>query len=65
VEIAKQGRGFWFWAFGANAVLFNPIFPVRMEQSDWQIVNVIDAAFLAGWTLWLIHTDKKQNDSPK
>jgi|ERR1019366_1015762 hypothetical protein len=60
VESAKQGRGFWCWAFGANAFLFNPIFPVRMARSDWQIVNVIDAVFLAGWTFWAYAHGQKE-----
>jgi hypothetical protein len=37
------------WAFGALAVLFNPIIPMRMHRSDWSIVNLIAAAVFVFW----------------
>jgi len=49
VQAFKRRFEFWMWALGANAVLFNPVVPLRMERSDWQIVNLLDAVFLASW----------------
>lgn len=45
----RRKLGIWVWAFGANAALFNPVLPLRMEQSDWEIVNLLDAVFLVSW----------------
>ncbi len=49
MEMFKQQRPLWAWALGANAVLYNPVFRIRMARSDWQIINLIDAMFLAIW----------------
>jgi len=58
VEVYRQGGGFWLWAFAANALLFNPILPVRMARSDWEIVNLLDAIFLASWTIRSIYKEE-------
>jgi hypothetical protein len=31
----------WTWILGGMAVLFNPIVPIHMDRSDWQIVDLI------------------------
>ena len=36
----------WTWIMGAMAVLFNPILPIRMQRSDWQIVDALAAVTL-------------------
>jgi uncharacterized membrane protein len=36
----------WTWILGGMAVLFNPILPVRMQRSDWQIVDALAAVTL-------------------
>jgi len=59
-QAVKAGHGFWAWAFGANAVLFNPVLPVRLERSAWGIVDLLDAAFLAGWTIVSICSEKNK-----
>ena len=40
------------WLFGAIAVLFNPVLPVRMERSDWQATNVIAAVIFIGFSVY-------------
>jgi hypothetical protein len=45
----KTNHESWGWALGANAVLFNPLVPIRLESSEWKIVNLLDALFLASW----------------
>ena len=32
-----RGRGSW----GAIALAYNPILPLRMHRADWQVVNVV------------------------
>ena len=41
------------WLFGAIAVLFNPVLPVRMAKSDWQATNVIVAVIFIGFLVYL------------
>src|ERR1035437_8468906 len=48
----QERRTPWVWTFGAIALLFNPVFPVRMTRSDWQVVNILTAVFLAGWAAY-------------
>jgi hypothetical protein len=33
----------WTWVMGGMAVLFNPILPIRIHRSDWQIVDAVAA----------------------
>jgi hypothetical protein len=35
-------------------LLFNPIIPVHMSRSDWQVVNVITAASFIAWGTYSI-----------
>ena len=42
-------RKAWMWVFGAVAVLFNPVFPMRMHRSDWSNINVIAAVIFVAW----------------
>ena len=46
VEAFRQRQIFWVGALGANAFLFGPIFPMRIGRSDWEIIDVVAAAFL-------------------
>jgi FtsH-binding integral membrane protein len=41
-ELKKPG---WGWGFVASAVLFNPVFPVYLDKSVWQIIDVAVAVF--------------------
>ena len=60
VEMFKQQQTLWAWALGANAVLFNPVFPIHMARSDWEILNLLDALFLAAWTTVLYYREKRR-----
>lgn len=42
-------RKVWVWVFGALAVLFNPVIPMRMHRSDWSNINVIAAVIFVVW----------------
>jgi uncharacterized membrane protein len=42
----QERRTLWVWTFGAIALLFNPVFPVRMTRADWRVVNILAAASL-------------------
>lgn len=46
VNANRGGSGAWPWIMGGIAVLFNPIVPVRMHRSDWQIVDLVAALTL-------------------
>lgn len=46
-EANRQSKSGWVWALGATAVVFNPLFPVRMARADWQFID-IGAAILLG-----------------
>lgn len=41
----RQDRPFWAWMFGGAALLFNPLFPMRMARTDWAKLNYLTAAF--------------------
>ena len=41
------------WLFGAIAVLFNPVLPVRMARSDWQAMNVLAAIIFIAFSVYL------------
>ena len=49
-----ERKVFWTWVFGAIAVLFNPLVPIRMSRSDWQAINMIVALFFAAWIVYSI-----------
>lgn len=42
-------RKLWVWVFGAVALLFNPIIPMRMHRSDWSNINLIAALVFVSW----------------
>jgi ribosomal silencing factor RsfS len=42
------------WLFGAIAVLFNPILPVRMARSDWAITNAVTAVVFIAFSIYLV-----------
>lgn len=57
-QALKTGHKFWPWALGANAVLFNPVVPIRLERSEWKILDLLDAAFLATWIIASMYSEK-------
>lgn len=49
--LAAERRG-WATVFGALAVLFNPIAPIRFDRDTWRVLDVATAGVLAlsiGW----------------
>jgi hypothetical protein len=52
-------RMFWVWVFGAIAVTFNPILPLRMHRSDWSTLNVISATIFVAWVITSILQNRK------
>ena len=46
VKAKSIGSVGWPWILGGMAVLFNPIVPIRMHRSDWQIVDFVAAITL-------------------
>jgi hypothetical protein len=56
-EAFKQSQIFWVWALGTNAFLFSPIFPMRIGRSDWEIIDVVAAAFLVVWLSFSAYRD--------
>jgi len=41
------------WLFGAIAVLFNPVVPVKMGRPDWQVVNALTAFIFIAFSVYL------------
>jgi hypothetical protein len=42
-------RKLWLWVFGAVAILFNPVVPMRMHRSDWSVLDMISASVFVVW----------------
>jgi hypothetical protein len=52
----------WLFAFGAIAILFQPLVPFRMTKQTWQYVDVGVAIFLAANIFWFhAQVDSEQN----
>ena len=47
VQAHELRKTAWVWVMAAAAVLFNPVIPVRMARSDWQVVDFLGAAVFA------------------
>ena len=60
VEMFKQKQTVWTWALGANAVLFNPVLPVHMARSGWEVVNLLDALFLVAWATASFYRERRR-----
>ncbi len=43
VQANKLRKSAWVWVMGGTAVLFNPLVPVRVHRSDWQVLDFIGA----------------------
>jgi ribosome silencing factor RsfS/YbeB/iojap len=41
------------WVTGSIAVLYNPILPVRMARSDWEVVNLLTATTFISFSVYL------------
>jgi hypothetical protein len=54
----------WVWVLGANAVLFNPVLPVRMARTQWETINLLDAFFFAIFVCVAIYHDRRREKSP-
>jgi len=53
-------RKMWVWLFGAIAVLFNPLIPIRMHRSDWSALDMIAASIFALWLMVSLFRDRKR-----
>ena len=40
----RAGSAAWTWVLGGMALAFNPILPLRLDRSDWRVVDLIAAA---------------------
>jgi len=50
----------WSWVFIGIIILFNPIFPVHLDKSTWQILDVVVALILFA-SLFLFKFSKDRN----
>jgi TPR repeat protein len=46
-----EGRAAWTWILGTIALLFNPLFPMRMARSDWGTLNIITAVVMISYLI--------------
>jgi ribosome silencing factor RsfS/YbeB/iojap len=42
------------WVFGAIAILYNPVLPVKMARSDWAVINVLTAVAFIAFSIYLV-----------
>ena len=43
----------WVVAFGAAALLYNPVLPIHLTRGIWSVLNVVTAALFLGHLVWL------------
>ena len=50
----QMKRMLWLWIFGALAVLFNPIFPLGLDRTQWIVADwfSIGAVVIAALAFW-------------
>ncbi len=46
IRASNSARKLWPWAFGALAVLFNPIAPIRFSRTTWTMLDIAAALIL-------------------
>ena len=51
VTAFQRGKLNWVWILGGLAVLYNPLFPVRLDREVWFDVYVA-TIMLMGWMIW-------------
>lgn len=42
-----NGSKSWMWLFVVLAILFNPVAPIHLEKSTWQVIDLITAVIFA------------------
>ena len=47
--VAHKRARIWVWVFGAIAIAYNPLIPLRMGRADWRVVNVVTCVPLIAW----------------
>lgn len=52
-KLYSQRRFPLTWVGCAVAVLYNPVLPVRMARSDWEVINYMTSAFFLGLSAYL------------
>ena len=45
-ESWKQGHELLPWAYGAAAILFNPIIPIHLSKTLWTVIDLAAAAII-------------------
>ena len=49
----------WIWPLGFIVILFNPIIPIHLTLSWWQIIDIVTGIFLLS-CIWIIKLSQKQ-----
>jgi len=47
LSAATLNKTFWVWLMGAVAVLFNPLIPIHLHRSTWQVIDFITGVVFA------------------
>jgi hypothetical protein len=45
--LGMLNKRLWLWVMGASAALFNPLIPVRLDRSVWQVIDFVAAVVFA------------------
>jgi hypothetical protein len=43
----KEKKEVWAWIMGVTAILYNPVAPIYLDRSTWEIVDILVIIFLA------------------
>ena len=49
-RVYQAGLRGWTWAFVAVALLLNPFLPIRMQRTQWQLIDLWLGILLIGWS---------------
>jgi len=44
--ISKLKKSNWAWALFIIGILFNPLIPIYLDRSSWQIIDIVAAAII-------------------
>ena len=50
VRVYQVGPRGWLWAFAAVTLLLNPVWPIRMQRTQWQPIDLWLGVLLLGWS---------------
>jgi Na+/serine symporter len=56
----REGKEAWAWIMGFIAILFNPLIPIYLSRSTWQVIDLTVSIFLFV-SLFKLRLSKERN----